>query len=199
MRQQYDFRLELIRKLFHILGGIFIVLLFQARILTVPLAGLIILLIAAVVLYNFRAERELLTKILSLNRADMRIPGLDVLAYLVGCWLVLAIFPSRIAFAAILILAFGDAVAHLVSRSFGATQTFMTKSTYLEGTIAAIIAATLAAWVYVPFLAALIASAVAMIVEAGELRIGDHYIDDNLVIPLVAGVTLWVITLAFPF
>jgi dolichol kinase len=199
MRQQYNFRLELIRKLVHVLGGIFIVLLFQAGILTVPLAGLIILLMAAVVLYNFRAERELLTKLLSLNRADMRVPGLDILAYLLGCWLVLAIFPRNIAFAAILVLAFGDAVAHLVSKSFGATQTFVTRTTYLEGTIAAIVAATLAAWVYVPFIAALLASAVAMIVEAGELRIRDHYVDDNLVIPLVAGATLWVIQLVFPF
>jgi dolichol kinase len=199
MRQQYNFRLELIRKLVHVLGGIFIVLLFQAGILTVPLAGLIILLMAAVVLYNFRAERELLTKLLSLNRADMRVPGLDILAYFLGCWLVLAIFPRNIAFAAILVLAFGDAVAHLVSKSFGATQTFVTRTTYLEGTIAAIVAATLAAWVYVPFIPALLASAVAMIVEAGELRIRDHYVDDNLVIPLVAGATLWVILLVFPF
>jgi dolichol kinase len=47
------------------------------------------------------------------------------------------------------------------------------------------------------FLPALLASAAAMLVEAGEFRIGAHYVDDNVTIPLVAAVVLWVISLAF--
>lgn len=199
MRQSYSFRLELLRKLFHVTWGILIVLLVQAGILNASLLGLITILIAAAVLYNFQAERELLTKILSLNRADMRIPGIDILAYHIGCWVVIAFFPWHIAAASILILAFGDAVAHLISRSFGATHTFVTRTTYLEGTISAILVSTLAAMLYVPWWAALLASALAMVVEAGELRIGEHYIDDNVVIPIVAAVTLWVVYLAIPF
>jgi phytol kinase len=199
MRYRGTFKLELVRKLGHVLTGIFLVLLVQSGLLPVPVLGLLILLFAALILYNVKEEKELLTKILSINRIDAKIPGLEILSFFIGCWLVLVLFSREIAFAAILILAFGDSVAHLVSRRFGATQTFMTKTTYLEGTIAGIVAGTLAAWSYVPLLPALLASVAAMIVEAGELRIGDHHIDDNFLIPLIAAATLWVISLAFPF
>ena len=195
-------KLELLRKLVHVLTGIFIVLLFQAHILDISIFGLLILLFGIIVLYNYRAERELLTKILSVNRADKEVPGLDILFYLVGAWLALLFLgvlfgEYHLAYASILVLAFGDSVAHLISRSFGATHTVLTKTTYLEGTVAGIIAASLAAWLYVPWWAALIASVIAMLVEAGELRIGDHHVDDNLIIPLVAGIVLWVMALAF--
>jgi dolichol kinase len=197
MRYQGSITLELVRKVGHILTGVIIVLLFQAQILNVPLFGLLILVYAALLLFNLRYEKELLSRVISINRADRDIPGIDILAYFVGCWIVLALFDRHIAFASILILAFADAVAHLMSRSFGATHTFLTRTTYLEGTLAGIVAGTLAAWVYVNLVPALVASAVAMIIEAGELRIGSHHIDDNLTIPIVAACVLWVISLGF--
>lgn len=199
MHYRGSFRIELLRKAVHAAAGIGIVLLVQAGFLPVPVLGLLTLLLGALVLYNWRAEKELLRKILAINRADARLPGLDVLFFFIGCWIVLAVFPQEIAFAAILILAFGDSVAHLVSRRFGGTETFLTKTTYLEGTIAGIVAASLAAWLYVPLIPAITASIVALFIEAGELRIGDHYVDDNLLIPLSAGATLWAINLLFPF
>jgi dolichol kinase len=198
MRNQGRFGLELVRKVVHILVGILIVLLFQARILDIALFGLLILIFAALLLYNWKAEHELLTHVLSINRADERVPGLNILFYFFGCWIVLLLFDRRIAFAAIMILAFGDAVAHILSRSFGATQTYITGKMYILGTVAGIVAATLAAWIYVWFFAALLASIAAMVVEAGEFRIGSHYVDDNLTIPIVSAVVLWVISLAFP-
>jgi dolichol kinase len=197
MRYRGSFGLELIRKIIHIFVGVVIVLLFNASILTIGTFGLLILLYASVILFNARYERELLTKIIAINRSDREVPGLDILAYFVGCWLVLVIFSQEIAFAAIMILAFADSIAHIMSRSFGATETFLTRTTYLEGTLAGIITGTLAAWIYVAFIPALIASTVAMVIEAGEMRIGNHHIDDNLTIPIAAAVTLWVISLGF--
>jgi dolichol kinase len=75
----------------------------------------------------------------------------------------------------------------------------LTKTTYLEGTVAGAAVGTLAAWLYVPFVPALITSSVAMVVEAGELRVGSHYVDDNLVVPIVSALTLWVVRFAIPF
>jgi dolichol kinase len=199
MHYRGSLKLEIIRKVGHIAAGIAVVLLVQSQIMPVAVLGLLILVLAALILYNAREEKELLTKVLSINRADARIPGIEILFFFIGCWLSLVLFPRDIAFAAILILAFGDAIAHLVSRRFGSTQTFMTKTTYLEGTIAGVIAGSLAAWLYVPLIPAIIASIAAMLVEAGELRIGDHHVDDNLLIPLIAGAALWVMALAFPF
>jgi dolichol kinase len=205
MARRGDPKLELIRKVVHALTGVLIVLCFQSRILTTATFGLLILVYASVMLFNLRYEREALTRIISINRADRAIPGLDILAYFVGCWIVLAVLGSPelrpLAYAGIYILAFADPIAHLVSNSFGATQTVLTKTTYLEGTIAGVVAGTLAAWLgtSVPFLVVLVASIAAMIVEAGEARIGDHHIDDNLTIPIVACAVMWVIWLAFPF
>lgn len=198
LRYRGSFKLEIVRKSVHVLVGILITLLFGARILDLPLFFLLIMLFTAVMLYNAKAERELLTKILSINRADAAIPGVDILFYLLGCFIVLWIFPENIASAAIMILAFGDAVAHLISRSFGATQTALTKTTYLEGTILGGAAGAIAAWLYVPLLPAVLASAAAMMVEAGELRIANHHIDDNIIIPIVAAVTLWILHIIFP-
>ena len=75
----------------------------------------------------------------------------------------------------------------------------VTQHSYWYGTFAGAVAATLAAWLHVPFLPALIASCIAMFVEAGEVRIAEHHLDDNFTMPLVAGITLWVINYAFPF
>jgi len=60
----------------------------------------------------------------------------------------------------------------------------------LEGTFFGIIAATLGAMVFVSIVEALIASIVAMTVESIELELGKHPIDDNILIPLVAGLTI---------
>lgn len=199
MHYRGKFSLELIRKTIHVLTGIFIVIAFQAGILTLGILGILILMIAALIAYNFKAEKELLTHILAINRADAKVPGLSILAYLLGCWIVLALFEPKIAYASILILAFGDAMAHIISRSFGGTQTIITKTTYVEGTVAGIVAGTIVAWIYVALIPAIVASSAAMLVEAGELRIGSHHVDDNLTIPIVAGVTLWIISLIFPF
>ena len=191
MRQRDSVGWELARASLHAGVGFLIVLLSQAQYLTVPVFGLIVILFSAVVFYNFNQERELLSRILSLDRPDIQVPGLDLLFYFLGTWLVLWIFGPPIAYAAIMILAFGDSVAHMVSHSFGGTQTYVTKKTYWQGTVAGIIVSVLVAIVYVPFVPALAAGIIAMLLQAGELRIGSHHIDDNLTIPLVAGVVLW--------
>lgn len=198
-RHSGDLMMELVRKGVHIVSGILIVLGLETNLFDASLVGFLALVMGALILYNYRYEREILTKILSINRADAKIPGLSAFVYLIGCWLVLALFDQRIAFAAILILAFGDPLAHLVGRGFGATLAAVTPATYMLGTAAGIVAGTFAAWLYVPFWHAFVASAVAMFIEAGELRIAEHYVDDNFTIPIVAGLVLWIAWLAFPF
>ena len=190
---------ELLPKVVHVLLGVAIVLLVQANILSLEVLGLLTLLFGAILLYNANAEKEVLTRILSINKADAVVPGMDFLFYLTGCFLVLLLFDQKIAFAAILILAVGDAVADFVSLGFGGTQTVITKATFLEGTVAGIITSTLAAWLYVPLLPALVASTLALIVEAGEIHIGNHHVDDNIIIPLIAGIVLWAFNAIFAF
>lgn len=196
MAQQRDLKVELTAKSLHLLLGVLLVLLLRAEVLRLGVFGLLIVLYAALLLFNYRYERELLTRALSIGRADARIPGLDFLVYIVAAWIVWWLFPAPIASAAILILAVADPLAHLISGGFGGTRAATTRKSYLYGGIAGVVGGTLAAWLYVPFVPALLASMVAMIVEAGELRVADHHIDDNLTIPLAAAITL---TLAMMF
>ncbi|MDD9953112.1 MAG: hypothetical protein OXR66_02145 [Candidatus Woesearchaeota archaeon] len=191
-------QLELVRKLLHALGGVLVILLVKAGVLTLGILGLLIVVFAAIILVNCKYERELLTKILTINRADKNIPGMDVLSFALGCWIVLACLEQPLAFAAIMILSFGDPLAHLIGGGLGGRAT-TSRNRYLLGGAGGALAGTLGALMYVPFIPALLASVAAMTVEAGELRIANHHIDDNLTIPLVAGVVLWVINYAFPF
>ena len=102
---------EIVGKLVHVLLGIALLLLFQAGILDIWLLGLLIVLFTAVVLLNFKYEKELLTKVLIIGHADRRIPGINFLTFLLGSWIVLVFIPG-VAYAAIAILTFGDPLAH---------------------------------------------------------------------------------------
>lgn len=192
-------RLEIMRKVVHVLTGLVIVLGIQTRLLDTMMLGIAILFLGALMLYNYKYEREALSRILSINRADAKLPGFSALAFFVGCWVVLSLFPQHIALAAILVLTVGDPIAHLIGSGFGATRVAVTRRSYLNGAIAGTVAGALAAWLYAPWYAALLASAAAMAIEAGELRIADHHVDDNLTIPIVSAVVLFIVWLAFPY
>src|SRR5687768_2551217 len=101
--------MELVRKAAHVLTGVAIVVAVHTGLIDTALLGLLILLFMALLLYNIRYEQELLTRILSVNRADAKVPGLDILSFLLGCWIVLFLFDEHIAFAAIMVLSVGDA------------------------------------------------------------------------------------------
>ena len=186
-------RLELIRKAGHVLIGVGIAWGVASGVLDAWLLAFFTIVLGAIVLYNAFFEQELLARVLSINRADAAIPGLDLLAYFIGCLLSVALFPREIALAAILILAIGDPLAHMFSTSFGARRAAVTAMSYRYGLLAGSLGGALAAWIHLPFFAALLAALAAMFVEAGELRIADHHIDDNLTIPLVAGLVLWIL------
>ena len=106
---------------------------------------------------------------------------------------VLVLFERNIAFASILILAVGDSVAPFVGRHLGKVKNPLNPTRLIEGTIAGAIAGALAAMFFVSFWHALIASTIAMTVEAIELTLKNKKIDDNILIPLVSGAVLWAI------
>lgn len=186
-------KLELIRKAGHVLIGVGIAWGVASGVLDAWVLAFLTVVLGAIVLYNAFFEQELLARVLAINRADAEIPGLDLLAYFIGCLLAVALFPREIALGAILILAIGDPLAHMFSTSFGGRRAAVTAMSYRYGFLAGSLGGALAAWIHVPFFPALLAALAAMFVEAGELRIADHHIDDNLTIPLVAGLVLWIL------
>jgi len=91
------------------------------------------------------------------------------------------------------ILAVGDSVTNVVGRYYGGVPNPWNKKKNIEGTIAGIIFAFMAASLFVSFSQAVFASIIAMFLESLDVQIGKWKIDDNLLIPLVAGMVMLVL------
>jgi len=117
-------------------------------------------------------------------------PGKGVLFLIAGCLLVLKLFPDNIALAAIAILAVGDPLSHLVAGSFKGK---LLKRKSLSGLLLSIILASFAASFFVDFAFAFIAAIAALISEILVIKLGEDPVDDNIIIPLVAGTILYLL------
>jgi dolichol kinase len=113
-------------------------------------------------------------------------PGSGVLTYLVGVILAVKLFPPEVAYAAILILALGDGVSSLVG-PYGRLRTRLSETKLLEGTLAGAACGAAGASFFLTPLEAGVAAAAAMIFETMELRLNRQLLDDNVIVPLVAG------------
>ena len=87
----------------------------------------------------------------------------------------------------------GDALTNIVGRYFGKWKIPFNPKKHFEGTIVAIFASTFTAFFFVDFAPALLGSTAAMLVETLPLKIGKIEIDDNLVIPIVAGFVMTIL------
>ena len=126
-----------------------------------------------------------------------KFPGKGIIFYFIGVFLVLTFFPLDIAMAAILVLAFADSVGHLYGIKFGKIPHPFISTKFLEGWIIGLIAGFVGAFIIVPWPQALAASFFAMLVEGIEIKIGLEEIDDNLIIPLIAAIAIWVVKVLF--
>jgi len=118
-----------------------------------------------------------------------RFPGRGSFFLVLGAALATLIFEKNIAMASIMIMAVGDSVTNIVGRHFGKIKNPFNQKKNIEGTIVSILASTLAALFFVPLWPAFIASAIAMAIESIDIGIKrfEMELDDNVVIPLVAG------------
>ena len=107
------------------------------------------------------------------------------------------LFTKDVALAAITILTLGDSISHIIGRSFGKTRNFINGANkkLLEGTGVGILVAFVGAALFVSPLEALLASVVAMGAELAEVKLAEKVIDDNLLIPLVAGTVIMLMRL----
>jgi len=122
-------------------------------------------------------------------------PGRGLIFYFVGVLLVVKLFPKDIALASIMVLAFGDSISHIVGERFGQIKNiFNGKSKKLfEGTLAGALVGFLAAAIFVPFTQAFLGSFAAMIAEVIEIDFNQQPLDDNVVVPLVAGTVMYLV------
>ena len=132
-----------------------------------------------------------------LEREEQRktFPGRGLIFFFVGVLLVVKLFPKDIALAAVMVLAFGDSISHIVGGHFGHLKNiFNGKSKKLfEGTIAGALIGFLGAAIFVPFSQAFLGSFAAMIAEVIEIDFNQTTLDDNMIVPLVAGTVMYLV------
>jgi dolichol kinase len=117
-------------------------------------------------------------------------PGKGSLYYIFGVLIALVFFEKDIAMASIIIMALGDSIAPLVGQYYGRIQHPLSDKKFLEGTIAGGIAAFLGALIFVSPIEALFASIVAMIAEGINIKFSGIEVNDNITMPVAAGLTI---------
>lgn len=105
--------------------------------------------------------------------------------YALGLMLVIALFPPAIAVPSILVLGLADPAASTVGRIWGRRR--IGKGTVLGTAVFVVVAAAVLA----PFVGPRRAVAAALVVAAVEIL--PWRLDDNLTVPLAAGVALWLV------
>jgi dolichol kinase len=187
--------LELRRQAAHLLIGISIVFLLKLQLLNTHLLFMITIIGGVFVLIARKVRIPVIHTLLEYFERPhhmARFPGRGSFFLILGAALTMLIFDRDIALAAIMIMAVGDSVTNIVGRYFGKIHNPLNAKKKLEGTGVAIIFATLAAFYFVPLWPAFVASAISMTIESIDLgwKRFEVEIDDNVVIPLVAGVVM---------
>ena len=127
------------------------------------------------------------------DRDKAQFPGRGFILAIVGSLLALQLFERNIALASITILTFADPISHLVGSIFGKTKSFFDKRKNIEGHIAGALISSLIAMFFVSPALAIAGSLAAMTFESIIIEIQKIELDDNLLIPLVAGTTMFLI------
>ena len=184
------------RQIFHIFLGLAIVALLKYGFIS---KEIILLVISIGIILSILSRKtripiiyELLFKFERKKELE-NFPGKGIIFYFIGVYLALLLFTKEIAMASIMVLALGDSVSHIYGLHFGKINHPLSKTKFLEGTIAGFFAGFIGALVFLPWHEAFFASLAAMIAEAIEIKIGAEQVDDNLIIPFVAGTAVWII------
>ncbi|MEK6947744.1 MAG: hypothetical protein AABX19_00720 [Nanoarchaeota archaeon] len=189
---------EIKRKLFHICNSMIVSVLVYFNILNWYILLFIVLL---GLLLSFIAKNYHISSITfflkHLDRDyDIRnFPGKGAITFMSGCFIAVLFFSKDIAIASILIMGFGDAVSSLVSKSFGKLKHPLNNFKKLEGTLLGILVSFIAASFFISYIEALFASIIGMIVESIYFNKKSFFIDDNILIPLFSGLTIFLLRL----
>ena len=190
------FLFELKRQLVHIILGMLIVIAAAFnRTVTLWFIFIVLLLTILFSLISLKYDVKILKFILgkferreSINKKPFK----GAIFYLAGSLLVLKLFSLDVALASIIILAFGDSVPNLIG-IYGKIKLPVDNKKTLEGLVAGVLIATfLASFIVSPF-EALAASIFAMLAEALSLKLQEEEVDDNIIVPLVAGTVILIL------
>lgn len=187
--------MEVGRRIFHLVCGIIFTILIYFNIL-IPEILLIFILIGFLISYlSLKIDIPVISWFLDKFDRDedrRKFPGKGSIFFLIGIFLAVIIFPKNIALASILILSFGDSLSPLLGK-YGKIKYFLNKKKKLEGILFGTFCATLAASIFVPVIHAFLGSLAAMLIEGIEIKIGKYKVDDNIIIPLISGIVIYIL------
>ena len=216
MKKEWNFKRELARKFVHLLSVFIILIYFVVSDMfntTVALVILVFMLVFALEFEYLRLETgkkiPVLGEIWKYVRRDKEQDKLggDVFL-LLGAIIVLAIFDTNVAMAAILMTTFGDLSAALIGSKFGKRKVFQNRNKTWAGVFAELTTNILIG-IFVFFIFArpeinvvgLIVIILVMAFTATFVETLANKIDDNLLIPIFAGlnghITLWIVVRYF--
>lgn len=192
--------LELKRKVIHLLLGIIVVLLIYFNILKFWMAFVLLILGFIISLISVNHPIPIIKWFLEqFDRPQhKRFPARGVITIIFSITLLLLLYENlvlnkNIVLASLMIWTFGDSVTAIIGRQYGKVRHPLNDSRFIEGTVSGIIAGMLAAYIFVPLLAAFIASFIAISIESIELRLLKNPIDDNILVPLISAVVLYIV------
>lgn len=188
-----DQRLELRRQICHLI--LVTVLAFAVRFELLDALDLSFFLAAGTILALIVRARFLplispLLDLLERPAERRRLPGRGVIILFLATILLLAVFPPIIVFYALLITAVGDAVGPLLGLFYGRHKLPWNRAKHWEGLLGSILVTGLVLTPNLGPSAALISAAAAMIAESVPLAFGGRCLDDNLIVPFTAAITL---------
>lgn len=190
----FEFR----RKSIHVLLGLILILLIYFDLLPPLFLACLIVLGIILSIIERRHRLPILSIFLDLfERTDARKkkPGEALVLYLAGAFLAIILLPKQIAMASIAVLAIGDAVSHTAGISFGKIKHPLNDKKFVEGWLVGLLAAFMAALLFLNPFEAFAAAFAGMIVEAFEIVVMGREINDNLVIPPAAGLAVLLVRL----
>ncbi len=191
--KEFISKLELRRQTAHALAGIALIFMVQTGYITPVMLAAALLIGSALVIILKQYRLPYISPIVEYfeREKDMKIfPGKGPFFYILGSLLALLFFEHNIALASISIMAIGDAVATIAGVYWGKYKNPFNQFKHLEGTFLAIILSTVAAFTFVPFHLAFIGSIIGIIFESLTIKFVDRVIDDNLMIPVIAGIVM---------
>lgn len=121
------------------------------------------------------------------ERRDARLPGKNFISFLIGVLFAFAFFPKNICLASLAILTFADPISHFIGSNFGRISIF---GKNIEGHIAGLLVGSVFAMMFVKPLIATIGCFFGVLAELIAFKIQEVKIDDDLIIPVVAGLAM---------
>ena len=187
--------LESNRKIAHIIVGVILAALVYAGWLSwwIVLIALIIGIIISMIFMHYDIPViGWFLRVFERPHFIKRFPARGVIYLFIGLLVVTALFDKNIAAAAVLIWAFGDSVSALIGR-YGNIKHPLNNERLIEGTLAGIVVATLASSLLVGLGKAFVASLITLSLESLELKFLKDTLDDNLMVPVIAALILYLI------